>query len=76
MSPRLDKVLDEALKLGPIERAELVEQILASFEFTERRQIDALWAREAEDRIDGYESGDIPSTPASKVFDDIDQGAS
>jgi predicted RNase H-like HicB family nuclease len=33
MPTRLDEVLDEALKLGPMERAELVEQILASFEF-------------------------------------------
>ena len=73
MSPRLDEVLDEALKLGPMERAELVEHILASFEFPERKQIDELWAQEAEDRLESYERGEIQSTPAKKVFDDIDR---
>ena len=73
MPTRLDEVLDEALKLGPMERAELVEQILASFEFPERKQIDELWAQEAEDRLEAYERGEIQSTPAKKVFDDIDR---
>ncbi|MFP3870418.1 MAG: addiction module protein [Syntrophobacteria bacterium] len=74
MSRRLDEVLDQALKLGPMERAELVEQILASFEFPQRKQIDELWAQEAEDRIEAYERGEVKSTPASMVFDDIDRG--
>ena len=59
-----------------MERAELVEQILASFEFPERKQIDELWAQEAEDRLEAYERGEIESTPAKKVFDDIDRGKS
>lgn len=73
MPTRLDEVLDEALKLGPMERAELVEQILASFEFPERKQIDELWAQEAEDRLEAYERGELQSTLAKQVFDDIDR---
>ena len=76
MPTRLDEVLDEALKLGPMERAELVEHILASFDFPEREEIDELWAQEAEDRLEAYDRGEIPSTPARKVFDDIDRGKS
>jgi len=76
MRLRLDEVLDEALKLKPMDRAELVEQILASFEFPERKQIDEVWAQEAEDRLEAYERGEIQSTPAKKVFDDIDRGKS
>ena len=35
--------------------------------------IDAAWAKEAEERIDAFERGDIGSTPAEEVFKDIDQ---
>ena len=49
------QILVEALKLPPVERAELVENLLTSFEFQSRKTIDALWAEEAEDRIDAFE---------------------
>jgi len=45
-----------------VERAELVEQIFLSFDFPSRNENDALWAKEAEDRIDAYDRGDIKST--------------
>jgi len=75
MTPQSEQVLREALGLPPIDRAELVEQILASFEFPARQDIDAAWAQEAEDRIDAYERGEIRSSPANEVFKDIDQQA-
>lgn len=75
MTPQGQQVLREALGLPPIDRAELVEQILASFEFPARQDIDAAWAQESEDRIDAYERGEIDSSPANKVFKDIDRQA-
>jgi len=75
MTPQSQQILREALELPPIDRAELVEQILASFEFPARQDIDAAWAQEAEDRIDAYERREISSSPANKVFKDIDQQA-
>ena len=71
MTAQSQEVLREALDLPPIERAELVEQILASFDFPARKGIDALWAKEVEDRIDAYERGDIGTVPAKDVFDKI-----
>lgn len=71
MTVQSQEVLREALDLPPIERAELVEQILASFDFPARKEIDALWAKEVEDRIDAYERGDIGTVPAKDVFDKI-----
>jgi putative addiction module component (TIGR02574 family) len=59
MSPRTQEVLAEALTLSIAERAELMEQLLASFEASERERIDDLWAAEAEDRIDAYERGEL-----------------
>ncbi|MCX5646736.1 MAG: addiction module protein [Phycisphaerae bacterium] len=75
MTPQSQQILDEALGLPPVDRAELVERILASFEFPARQDIDAAWAQEAEDRIDAYERGEIGSSPASEVFKEIDQQA-
>ena len=75
MTPESQQILREALGLTPIDRAELVEQILASFDFPARQDIDAAWAQEAEDRIDAYKRGEFGSSPATEVFKDIDQQA-
>lgn len=72
MAKRSDRILAEALELPPVERAELVENILSSFEFQSRKAIDALWDREAEDRIDAFESGQIGGIPAKNVFAEIE----
>lgn len=74
MSPQADRVLLDALKLSPLERAELVERLLASFSFPERKAIDERWAAEAEDRIDAYERGDLRSRSATEVFARIERG--
>ena len=72
MTTHAQQVLEEAVGLSPIERAELLEGILASFDFPARADIDAAWAREAEDRIDAYERGDIAAIPAAQVFEKIE----
>jgi putative addiction module component (TIGR02574 family) len=51
------KILEDALALPPTERAALVEEILSSFDFPSRHEVDALWASEVEDRIDAYDRG-------------------
>jgi putative addiction module component (TIGR02574 family) len=67
------QILAEALKLPPVERAELVENLLASFEFQSREKIDALWAEEVEDRIDAFERGEMAAIPAKDVFAEIEK---
>ena len=73
MSRQSEKVLEEALSLPPIERAEIVERLLSSFEFSERKAVDELWAKEAESRVDAYERGEISAVPAKDVFEKIEQ---
>lgn len=68
MSPQSQPLLSIALKLPPIKRAELVERLLTSFETTSRKKMDALWAREAEDRLDAFEQGKIKTVSANDVF--------
>ena len=57
----------------PVERAELVENLLSSFEFSSRKTIDALWAEEAEDRIDAFERGEMAAIPVEQVFAEIEK---
>ena len=72
--PKLGKqILEEALKLPPTERAELIENLLTSFEFSSRKAIDDLWAQEVESRIDAFERGEINATSAKEVFAKIEK---
>jgi putative addiction module component (TIGR02574 family) len=73
MSPGSQEVLRQALQLPPSERAELVEHILSSFDSSERDLLDALWAAEAEERIDAHDRGEIGSSSVKDVFDRIDE---
>ncbi len=76
MAKQGEQVLAEALKLSPVERAELVENLLSSFEFQSRKTIDALWAKEVEDRINAFERGEMTAIPAKDVFADIEKSRS
>ena len=67
------QILADALKLPAVERAELVENLLTSFEFHSRKKIDALWAEEAEDRIDAFERNEMTAIPAREVFEEIEK---
>jgi len=73
MPKHAEHILAEALELPPVERAELVENILSSFEFQSRNTIDALWAQEAEDRIDAFERGEMAAIPAKDLFAEIEK---
>ena len=73
MTKRMQDVLEEAVDLPPIERVELVEGILSSFNFPSRSAIDAAWGQEAEDRINAYDRGEIEAIPASTVFEKIEK---
>lgn len=73
MPKQAEHILAEALELPPLERAELVENILSSFEFQSGKTIDALWAQEAEDRIDAFERGEMSAIPAKDIFAEIEK---
>ena len=59
MSASSEQILKEALALPLQERAELVEPLLATFQTPPDPHIDALGAREAEDRLDAYDRGEL-----------------
>jgi putative addiction module component (TIGR02574 family) len=62
------KVISDALSLPPRSRAKLAEQLLESLDDPKQREIDRLWADEAEERIDAYERGELKAIPGQEVF--------
>ena len=62
-----NSVFNEALTLGPSERAELIDKLIASLNKSDH-EIEKLWAKEAEDRIDAYDQGKIKSISLEEVL--------
>jgi len=63
-----NKILEEALTLKPAEKAELIDRLLSSLDKRDA-EIDELWAKEAENRIDAYERGEIKAIALEKVLE-------
>ena len=61
-------IASEALLLGPVERAQLIEELLNSFDAKNRAELDRLWADEAENRIEAFEAGKLAASSAQDVF--------
>lgn len=57
MSKAGEKVLDEALRLEPSERAELASELLASLDGEPDEDVEAAWAAEIERRAARARSG-------------------
>ncbi|HUN68856.1 MAG TPA: addiction module protein [Burkholderiales bacterium] len=57
----------QARMLSSAERMELVDDLLASVDESDPK-IDALWAREAEDRLAAYRRGEIKAIPLQEVL--------
>ena len=53
-----DSILKEALTLKPSEKAQLIDKLISTLDKPDS-EIDALWSKEAEDRIDAYDHGKI-----------------
>lgn len=57
----------QAAQLPPAERMEVVERILDSLDQPDAT-LDALWAKEAEDRLTAYRRGEIKAVALSDVI--------
>jgi hypothetical protein len=66
--------MGESRPSSSTERAELLEQILASFTIPGEKNVDERWAEEATDRLDAYERGELRFSPAIEVFARLDRG--
>lgn len=66
------QVYDQAIQLGPVERAELVNAILSSFMPTDAK-IDDAWRREAASRLAAWKTGEMRDEPLSDVMSRINR---
>lgn len=66
MNQRVKVLFDEASKLDPAEREELLELLMASIE--PDPEIEAAWLAEVEDRIAAHERGEATARPAADVL--------
>lgn len=61
-------IFKEALALRPSQKAELVNKLLSSLDQSDH-DMDKLWAKEAESRIDAYDQGKIKAVSLEKVLE-------
>lgn len=63
-----DRVFEEALSLPADSRLSLIEKLLTSLNLPIDKEIDRLWAEEAERRISQLENGEVKMIPGEEVF--------
>jgi putative addiction module component (TIGR02574 family) len=71
MTSATQTIFEQALRLNPVERAELINALFHSFDKNHAEGIDALWAAESESRIDAFDAGRISADSAETVFERI-----
>jgi putative addiction module component (TIGR02574 family) len=62
------KVLHEAIGLTPMERTELIDALLRSFDPKADDEIADAWRAEAESRIDAFDAGELTDDSAEAMF--------
>ena len=73
MSTTSEQILRQVLALPLEERAELIEQLLATFQGPTDPALDKLWIAEAHDRLDAYDRGELEAVSIEEVFKEIEQ---
>lgn len=67
---KTDELISEAVSLPVDMRAKLVDKLLKSLN-PSQKDIDALWAEEAERRVEEIKTGKVKTIPGEKVFKEI-----
>ena len=70
MTASAKSLLREALQLPSSDRAALVEGLIFSLDQPDP-SLDALWLKEAEDRLAAYHSGELGAVDAEDVFREL-----
>jgi putative addiction module component (TIGR02574 family) len=68
MTIKREKVFDDALSMPVDARVSLVEKLLTSLNLPTQKEIDRLWAEEAERRVSQLDKGEARLIPGEKVF--------
>ncbi|MCP4675685.1 MAG: addiction module protein [Deltaproteobacteria bacterium] len=71
MSTANEDIVSRALALPVDARVQLVEQLLGSLNIPTRKDINDLWANEAERRVSQIDKGEVELVPGEEVFSRI-----
>lgn len=61
------EILEEALRLKPVDRFTLVEGLIRSLDEPDKK-LDDIWAEEAEKRLKAYREGRLEGIPMEEIF--------
>lgn len=62
-----DKILYEALKLSPAEKARVIDELIKSLDQPDE-EMDKIWMKEGESRIDAYDRGELKTVTVEEAF--------
>ena len=68
MADPASKLEAKALKLPPEQRARLAQRLISSLDQASDPESQELWIREAERRLEEFESGAVEAIPAERVL--------
>ena len=67
MTNTVNEILNQALELNAIERADIAENLLFSLDKPDPK-IDEIWATESDARIQAFNNGEIEAVSQEQVF--------
>ena len=63
-----DHILKEASVLSPLEKAQLIDQLISTLDGPDKR-MDELWTKEAEDRLEAYDRGKLKAVSLEEILE-------
>ncbi|HHO65049.1 MAG TPA: hypothetical protein ENJ71_00870 [Epsilonproteobacteria bacterium] len=63
----VEEIFSEVSPLKSLDKLQLVEKILASLHPIDK-EVEAVWAKEAEARVEAYEKGMLSTVSATEIF--------
>jgi putative addiction module component (TIGR02574 family) len=63
---------NEALKLSPSERAEIIDALWRSLDPAEQVSLDEAWLRESQDRLTAFRAGQLTAIDGEDALRDIE----
>jgi putative addiction module component (TIGR02574 family) len=72
----MDSVIlaNEALKLPPWERAQIIDALWRSLDTAEQASIDQAWLSESHDRLQAYRAGKLEAVDGEQTLREIEAG--
>ncbi len=67
MSQQSHSIIKQALELTASERADIAETLLSSLDHPDS-ELDVIWAKEADARVEAYERGELTAVPVNEVL--------